>query len=233
MASNSASKRTAQTRVVVALAVFLAIIVFLTFTKPRLSQRSEAQRVASAQQSILETEKERAGRYAPGSQSVTDILARAALLDGVIQFQTGDSVEADLLLNVKGVVSTAATSTGLQSVIIGEPAPGTATTPGVGLVSLQISCLAGPSQISQFTSSLSGKLLATVSGVTVSPGTPEKAPGDTTPQSDQAPVIADVISAPLLNWSFTLNIWYAKEPGVADKAAPTTTTPSTTPNTAP
>ena len=233
MASNSASKRTAQTRVVVALAVFLAIIVFLTFTKPRLSQRSEAQRVASAQQSILETEKERAGRYAPGSQSVTDILARAALLDGVIQFQTGDSVEADLLLNVKGVVSTAATSTGLQSVIIGEPAPGTATTPGIGLVSLQISCLAGPSQISQFTSSLSGKLLATVSGVTVSPGTPEKAPGDTTPPSDQVPVIADVINAPLLNWSFTLNIWYAKEPGVAAVAAPaappSTTTPITTP----
>ena len=233
MASNSASKRTAQTRVVVALAVFLAIIVFLTFTKPRLSQRSEAQRAASAQQSILETEKERAGRYAPGSQSVTDILARAALLDGVIQFETGDSVEADLLLNVKGVVSAAATSTGLQSVVIGEPAPGTATTPGIGLVSLQISCLAGPGQISQFTASLSEELLATVSGVTVSPGTPEKAPGDTTPQSDQAPVIADVINAPLLNWSFTLNLWYAKEPGVSAVTVPAVVPSATTPVTTP
>jgi len=171
--------------------------------------------------------------YAPGSQNVTQILARAALLDGVIQFLKGDSAEADLLLNVKGVVSTAATSTGLQSVIIGEPAPGTATTPGIGLVSLQISCLAGPGQISQFTSSLSSEMLTTISGVTVSPGTPEKAPGDTTPPSDQVPVIADVINAPLLNWSFTLNIWYAKEPGVAAVAAPaappSTTTPITTP----
>ena len=235
MASSAAAKRTAQTRVVVVMAVLLAIIVFLTFTKPRLSQRSEAQRVASAQQSILKTEQARAGTYSPGSENVTKILANAALLDGIVQYLPGESAEADLLLNVKGLVSTAADAIGLQSMNIGEPTPGTVTTPGVGLVSIQIACLAASGQISQFTSSLSNssKLLTTVSGITVSPGTPEKAVGDTTPPSDQAPVIVDVIDAPLLNWVFTLNIWYAKEPGVASRAAPVTTPATTIPVTTP
>lgn len=233
MASNAAAKRTAQTRIVVIFAVLLAFIVFLTFTKPRLSQRSEAQRAASAQESILVTEQERAAKYAPGSQSVKDILNRAATLDAVIPHLPGESAEADLLLNVKGVVSTAASTSGLQSVVIGEPAPGTSTTPGVGVVSMQISCLAAAGQINQFAAGLSAKLLTTISGVTVSPGTPEKAPGDTTPQSDQPPVVADVVDAPLLSFAFTLNIWYAKDPAVASISAPTTTLSTTIPVTTP
>lgn len=233
MASNAAAKRTAQTRIVVVFAVLLAFIVFLTFTKPRLSQRSEAQRAASAQESILATEQERAAKYAPGSQSVKDILSRATTLDAVIPYLPGESAEADLLLNVKGLVSTAAGTSGLQSVVIGEPAPGTSTTPGVGIVSMQISCLAASGQINQFAASLSAQLLTTISGVTVSPGTPERAPGDTTPPSDQAPVVADVVDAPLLSWSFTLNLWYAKDPSVASVAAPSSTPSTTTPVTTP
>jgi hypothetical protein len=231
MASSAAAKRTAQTRVVVGLAELLAIIVFLTFTKPRLSQRSEARQAASAQQSILETEQERAGKYSPGSQNVKDILARAALLDGTLIHRPGESAEADLLLNIRGIVDTAASAINLQSLKFGEPSPGTSTTPGLGLMTMQVTGVAAPGQINQLTASLSTKLLTTISGVTISPATPERTPGDTSPQNSQASQAAAIVDSPLLNWSFILNIWYAKDPGVAEIAAttPSTTVPVTTP----
>jgi hypothetical protein len=233
MASSAAAKRTAQTRVVVGLAVLLAIIVFLTFTKPRLSQRSEARQAASAQQSILETEQERAGKYSPGSENVKQILSRAALLDSTVIHLPGESAEADLLLNVRGIVNTALASLNLQSLKIGEPSPGTSTTPGLGLMSMQVTGVAAPGQIKQLTSILSAELLTTISGVTISPASPERAPGDSTPQNSQASQEVAITDAPLLNWSFTLNIWYAKEPGVASVTVPAVVPSATTPVTTP
>jgi hypothetical protein len=202
-----------QTRVLVAVGLVLAVVVFMLYTKPRMNDRDAAREALVQQEKILDAEREGASKFLDQGAERDKYVKAVADADGFFPYIDGDP--KILELSLQGVISQAANRAGVQLDAIPSPAivesvPGVPQ--GVSAFEITISIEGSPGQFKNFVRAISDskKVYATMTSMT--------ATAVIKAEAEQA----DLRSPQVQNIQGTIRMWFSTTPPLA--GAPTTTT---------
>jgi type II secretory pathway component PulM len=202
-----------QTRVLVAVGLVLAVVVFMLYTKPRMDDRDAAREALVQQQKILKSEKEGASKFLEQGAERDKYVKAVSDADSFFPFIEGET--KILELSLQGVVSQAANRAGVKLDAIPSPAivenvPGVPQ--GVSAFEITISMEGSPGQFKNFVRAISDskKVYATMTSMTATAVIKSEA--------EQA----DLRSPQVQNIQGTIRMWFTTTPPLA--GTPTTTT---------
>lgn len=204
-----------QTRILVAVGLILAVVVFMLYTKPRMDARDAAREALVQQQKILKSEKEGASKFLDQGAERDKYVQAVKDADGFFPYVEGET--KILELSLQGVVSQAANRAGVKLDAIPSPAivenvPGVPK--GVSAFEITISIEGSPGQFKNFVRAISDskKVFATMTSMSASAVI--KGEGEQ----------ADLRSPQVQNIQGTIRMWFTTTPPLA--GAPTTTGPA-------
>jgi hypothetical protein len=199
-------------------AVFMALVVFFVFTKPKMSSRDDAREKVRELQSALDRTQEQLGKYKPDSDVVRNIIDDVKKLDEALPFKNSPTPTEDYALDVMEPISRAANQVGLlfpdlkaASVTESE------TIPGLFYAELGLNVIAAPSKINEFLVALDALKCdaagspnpigchPTIKNLTISAVRGENEENDT----------SNLLSSTNANIDFRLQLWFTTDPSIA------------------
>ena len=180
-------------------AVFIALVVFFVFTKPKMNSRDDARDKVRELQSALDRTQEQLGKYKPDSDVVRNIIDDVKKLDETLPFKNSPTPSEDYALDVMEPISRAANQVGLLF-------------PEIGL-----NVVASPSKINEFLVALDALNCdaagspnpigchPTIKSLTISAVRAEDDENDT----------SNLLSSTNANMDFRLQLWFTTDPSIA------------------
>lgn len=199
-------------------AVFIALVVFFVFTKPKMNSRDDARDKVRELQSALDRTQEQLGKYKPDSDVVRNIIDDVKKLDETLPFKNSPTPSEDYALDVMEPISRAANQVGLlfpdlKAAAVTE----SETIPGLFYAEIGLNVVASPSKINEFLVALDALNCdaagspnpigchPTIKSLTISAVRAEDDENDT----------SNLLSSTNANMDFRLQLWFTTDPSIA------------------